>query len=559
MAPSPAKRVTRSANAKTSRQRASRKATPTDSGYGGSEESWRSSNQNSNKEMDISEDPLVQPKGAQTQTLTAQGISPSKSKRVTQQQKLVTNTRSTRRPSIRNTPSKKYDTVDSIFDNDPAITIGPVDTHPHSKSSAERQDSHSEHQADPEMERALKYFSKPKNRSNQPALETFFNSQPEHPQTDAVYKHRYHILRSAAWNWATEYFSDIPATSPPLNLMHLVENHLELMEYINATTSSPHSEVWEQILQLKRAEIVYSILGKVLEMHVFGREFFGATPEEEQSMREQDFAMRDSDGFCRHLARSNLITSFLPQHNHLPASYLPSLQTLLRQIYTLLHPLLPAPDPVSASLHPHHHSNFSTTLFTILLLATKLHLDIRRHPNTIYYFPPSPSPASTYDAEDMNVVNHETMEKRIAEPLTRSALRVGKMRRVVGVGGWPGLVGYEAITGGPRRRQHGNSSNLSNNQGEDSEVEGGKRQSGILTQTLARADVFIEFEAVAPKAGGGRVLGNRGQRKSLRTEMRERVLRMEEKVKKGRVLKRAGVATAVALGVGQGIKMWLGQ
>lgn len=258
-------------------------------------------------------------------------------------------------------------------------------------------------------------------------------------------------------------------------------------------------------------------------------------------------------GFSRHTVRSQLIATFLPQHTNLPTRFLPSLQTLLQQIYTLLHSLLPAPNPTSRSPHI---QNFSTTLFTILLLATKLHHDIRRHPQQkIYYFPPSPTPGTTFDAEDMNVVNTEAMGKRMTEPLTRSALRAGKIKRVVGVGGWPGLVGYEAVNVQGRRHQNNDRIDGSGRSLEDR----WKQRSGVLTHTLARADVFIEFEAVAPAAGAGGVVGRRLQRKSLKIEMRERVLRREERVKKGRVLKRAGVATAVAMGVGQGVRMWLGK
>ncbi|KAL8993205.1 MAG: hypothetical protein Q9188_007390, partial [Gyalolechia gomerana] len=303
MAPSPTKRVTRSANAKDSRKRASRKATPTDSGYGGSEESWQPSH--GGEELDSSEDPLVHPKGPPATTPQIQAMSPSKRKSQVKQAQPVTGPRTSHRPSLRGSPSKTRQVRKPVPNKDPDIATGLADKQMRFKASANIPDLHhqhrtdsslnQEHQADSEMEQALKYFAKPKNRSSQQALEAFFKSQPEHPRTDVIYKHRYQALRSAAWDWAKIYFSDVSASSPPLDLMHLLETHPELMEYINSTTSSPHSEVWEQILRLKRAEIVYSILGKVLEMHVFGKELFGATPEEQGLMQAKDYRMRDSD------------------------------------------------------------------------------------------------------------------------------------------------------------------------------------------------------------------------------------------------------------------------
>ncbi|KAL8932784.1 MAG: hypothetical protein Q9216_006675, partial [Gyalolechia sp. 2 TL-2023] len=307
MAPSPAKRVTRSANAKDSRKRASRKATPTDSGYGGSEESWQPSHHNGGEELDTSEDPLVhRPKDTRATTPQVQGISPIKRKSNLKQPKLATDPRTSHGSSSRGSPSKMRQVGKLVPNKDSGIKTRQPNKQLRSKTPANIPDLHHQHhidrsldpkyQADSEVEQAFKYFAKPKNRSSQHALEAFFSSQPEHPQTDEAYKHRYQALRSAAWDWTKEYFSDVAcASSPPLDLMHLLETNPELMEYINSTTSSPHFEVWERILQLKRAEIVYSIVGKVLEMHVFGKELFGATPEEERLMQVQDYRMRDSD------------------------------------------------------------------------------------------------------------------------------------------------------------------------------------------------------------------------------------------------------------------------
>ncbi|KAI4184422.1 MAG: hypothetical protein L6R41_004735, partial [Letrouitia leprolyta] len=182
MAPSPTKRVTRSADAKDTRKRASRKATPIDSGYGGSEESWQSSIRNGKPQQDTSEDPLVRPVGAQSITLTPQGISLSRRKSIVKQPKPVPAGPSTRGPSLRGSPSKSRQPGNPIFTKAPEITMRPAD-----KPPVQIPDIHYQHQADSEISQAQRYFSKPKNRNNQPALETFFNSLPSYPQTDAAY------------------------------------------------------------------------------------------------------------------------------------------------------------------------------------------------------------------------------------------------------------------------------------------------------------------------------------------------------------------------------------
>ncbi|KAI4266142.1 MAG: hypothetical protein L6R38_008931, partial [Xanthoria sp. 2 TBL-2021] len=106
------------------------------------------------------------------------------------------------------------------------------------------------------------------------------------PRTPDEMAQCYHDLRSAAWKWAKDTFQY--ESSTPLDLMELATSHPELMEYINSTTASPQLTSWETLLQKKRAAIVYSILGKVLDIHVFGEELFGASPEQKYTLRASD-------------------------------------------------------------------------------------------------------------------------------------------------------------------------------------------------------------------------------------------------------------------------------
>ncbi|KAI4173249.1 MAG: hypothetical protein LQ346_008451 [Caloplaca aetnensis] len=203
--------------------------------------------------------------------------------------------------------------------NDNAPLPSPVDRQLHAETLATIPPSDSESHARPppgintpnlndddETAEALRYFALPENRTNQQAIQLFFQSfQQKHPQTDATYKHRYQALKQAAWNWAKASFRvpDEPSPIPPphLNLMELATEHPELMEYINATTAAPdQGTTWEELLDAKRAEVAYCILGKVLEVHVFGEELFGATPHQRKVLRMADLESFDANVHASH-------------------------------------------------------------------------------------------------------------------------------------------------------------------------------------------------------------------------------------------------------------------
>ncbi|KAI4257466.1 MAG: hypothetical protein L6R42_005637, partial [Xanthoria sp. 1 TBL-2021] len=337
----------------------------------------------------------------------------------------------------------------------------------------------------------------------------------------------YHDLRSAAWKWAKEGFQY--ESSSPLNLMELATSHPELMEYINSTTASPQLTDWETLLQKKRAAIVYSILGKVLDIHVFGEELFGASPEQKYTLRSSDRESMDDDGFARQQTRASTLTALLPHPHTLPPHTLPALQTLQGQLVSLLSPLLPP-----STTHP-----LNTPLFALLLSATNLALAIRTNPHEIYYLVSAPSPGSAYDKEAMAALN--AVDVGIAEGVegVREMRGKGGIRFVVGVGGWSGLVAYWPIC------RDGDGVGV----GEKGRKGMKKEEMGVQTQVIARADVWVVLEAVNPSAQKIAGMGKGKGRNTLRAKMWDRSLcaEIDKEIKKLKTKRRVGVAAAVAV------------
>ncbi|KAL8737969.1 MAG: hypothetical protein Q9181_001191 [Wetmoreana brouardii] len=323
---------------------------------------------------------------------------------------------------------------------------------------------------DVDVIRASNYFSRSENRAHQEKIEEFFQSFPNHPQTDTAYKGRYQALRSAAWRWVVRFFHKDPQPSDPLDLTELATSSPELMEYITSIFPSSRRTDWKNILESKRAEIVYSILGKALELHVFGQELVGATPDQQKELRKIDYDMMDSDGFSRQRSRALAIDGLYS--STLPPNFSTSLHRLQNQLTALLYPLLPSSRKF-ASDSPSHP--FATPLFTILILAAKLHLDIRRERSVIYYFGPAPAPGSNYDDEDMSILNAKAVEQKLRRPSTLAAMKAGRVKRKAGITGWAGLMAYRAV-------DHADD----------------EKKTGIHTHTLARADVFVAFKETIP-------------------------------------------------------------
>lgn len=126
--------------------------------------------------------------------------------------------------------------------------------------------------------------------------------RPEQPETqtanpDADFHERYVEIKSLAWTWVKLYFSDItPEAKRSLNLLHLAHTSPQLMEYANWISCCGQKRTWEGVFNEQRAMLVFGVLGKMLEVHVFGHEMFGADENQLRALRELDVELVNTDG-----------------------------------------------------------------------------------------------------------------------------------------------------------------------------------------------------------------------------------------------------------------------
>ena len=129
-------------------------------------------------------------------------------------------------------------------------------------------------------------------------------AQNPSPTPDAYFQTRYRELTSLAWTWVKNHFSDItPGAKRSPDLLHLAHNSPQLMEYANWISCCGQKRTWEDVFNEQRAHLVYGILGKMLEVHVFGHEMFGADRDQLRELRELDVEMVNRDGTSFHLLR----------------------------------------------------------------------------------------------------------------------------------------------------------------------------------------------------------------------------------------------------------------
>ena len=227
----------------------------------------------------------------------------------------------------------------------------------------------------------------------------------------------------------------------------------------------------------------------------------------------------------------------------MPACFLGDLQHLYQQVVQLLNPLLPVP-------HKHKDldslaDSFTVPLFTFLLLAAKLSLDMRREPDTIYYFIPAPLPGSDYSTKSMTAANATELQKAMRNPKTRNKVMDGKTKEVAKITGWPTCIAY--------RKGSGKDPKEYNSKGTIVRTESGRpvrknrddaispSEDGFRTRTIALAEVVVGIQQVTVK---------QTQLPTLREEILRRADEENECKKAELVKKRSLTATVAAAVVG---------
>jgi len=324
-------------------------------------------------------------------------------------------------------------------------------------------DEHEENEQVPEVE-----DSQPTTQSGDDIVSTELTIQdvsaPKsilRPKDHSIKLH-YQSLKKLAWTWITTHFSTIsPSAAASLSLFDLVDTHPQLMEYANYI-SSCGPNTWESVFNEQRAWLVFGILGKMLEVHVFGCEMFGASEVELGVLRERDVRMMNEDGmapflcriisipphpqttnirlqgFLRQRTRAGIISDFMNSPKSpttpFPSHFHSSLSILHASFLSLLSPLLPSPLPPT----------LATDLSTILHTAATLSLTTRLSPDVIYNWQTHPAVGEVFEPREMHMLNPRSVNGKGA---------MGERGRcdleIVRMVGWPGCVAYRSYTGTP--------------------------------------------------------------------------------------------------------------
>lgn len=313
-------------------------------------------------------------------------------------------------------------------------------------------------------------------------LEQLLPPQPLLPRTDAEFEDRYRELKSATMKWVKQHFSKDFAKSPTsLDLLQISQKTPELIQYVNFIASSG-KDSWEDIFAERRVALVYGVLGKAIEIHVFGEEMFGASDRQRTTLRGIDVEMLNLNGrrlpkclfpfllkstslnlipcigFARQKVRAGTINAFLSAHDRaLPPEFVSSLARLQAGLSALVSPFLSSPPS------PKYHHDLSRVLF----LAAKLSLDMRREPGTIYYVSPIAS-SGEFKPRITNILNPRQLAR--AEPWHEDY-----EEPVVRVAAWPSIFAYRPGNG----------------------REGGE-EDGYRTRRIGKSEAYVKWGSLIP-------------------------------------------------------------
>jgi len=125
-----------------------------------------------------------------------------------------------------------------------------------------------------------------------------FGPHPLLPRTDQDFEDALCTLRQMMRDWTREYFYHPPSEAErrDFNLYRLAQGSPELMKHAAWIAAGGNLEKWKSHFLGHRSELVFGVLGKMLEVEVFGHTMFGATPSQLATLTQMDLTLLKVDG-----------------------------------------------------------------------------------------------------------------------------------------------------------------------------------------------------------------------------------------------------------------------
>lgn len=125
-----------------------------------------------------------------------------------------------------------------------------------------------------------------------------FRPHPTLPRTDQHFEDAIIVLKKMMNAWSRQYFYNqlSDAERQNFNLYRLAQSSPELMKHAAWIAAGGDLEKWKSHFVGNRSSLVFGILGKTLEVEVFGHTMFGATDAQLATLASMDLALLKVDG-----------------------------------------------------------------------------------------------------------------------------------------------------------------------------------------------------------------------------------------------------------------------
>lgn len=125
-----------------------------------------------------------------------------------------------------------------------------------------------------------------------------FRAHPILPRTDQHFETAISILKGMMAEWTRLWFfgqaSEEERQNFNLHAMFVKSPHL--MEYVGYIAAGGDDEQWKNYFLHWRSSTAFGVIGKMLEVHVFGHTMFGATPSQMETLDAMDMQLLKVDG-----------------------------------------------------------------------------------------------------------------------------------------------------------------------------------------------------------------------------------------------------------------------